>query len=111
MMKVGVVGAGAMGSGIAQVALRNGHQVILADVERAAVQKARDAIAGSLAREVEKARLTSADADAALQRLQLATLPHGLSDFAECGLVVEAIVEGLDAKQSLLDRKSTRLNS
>src|SRR5687768_9638310 len=101
MMKVGVVGAGAMGSGIAQVALRNGHNVVLADVEKAAVQKARDAISGSLAREVEKARLTSADAEAALQRLQLATLPHGMGDFAECGLVVEAIVEGLDAKQSL----------
>ena len=101
MMKVGVVGAGAMGSGIAQVALRNGHQVILADVEKAAVQKAREAIAGSLAREVEKARLTSEDAHAPLQRLQVATLPHGLGDFAECGLVVEAIVEGLDAKQSL----------
>ena len=100
-MKVGVVGAGAMGSGIAQVALRNGHQVILADVEKAAVQKARDAIAGSLGREVEKARLTSADADAALQRLQITTLPHGIGDFAECGLVVEAIIEGLDAKQSL----------
>ena len=101
MMKVGVVGAGAMGSGIAQVALRNGHQVILADVEKEAVQRAREVISGSLAREVEKARLTSADADAALARLHLAAFPHGLSDFAECGLVVEAIVEGLDAKQSL----------
>jgi 3-hydroxybutyryl-CoA dehydrogenase len=101
MMKVGVVGAGAMGSGIAQVALRHGHQVVLADVEREAVQRARAVITGSLAREVEKARLTSADADAALGRLQLAAFPHGLSDFAGCGLVVEAIVEGLDAKQSL----------
>ncbi|HEX6941936.1 MAG TPA: 3-hydroxyacyl-CoA dehydrogenase NAD-binding domain-containing protein [Gemmatimonadaceae bacterium] len=101
MMKVGVVGAGAMGSGIAQVALRHGHQVVLADVEKEAVQRAREVIAGSLAREVEKARLTSADADAALGRLQLAAFPHGLSDFAGCGLVVEAIVEGLDAKQSL----------
>ena len=100
-MKVGVVGAGAMGSGIAQVALRHGHQVVLADVEKEAVQRAREVIAGSLAREVEKARLTSADADAALGRLQLAAFPHGLSDFAGCGLVVEAIVEGLDAKQSL----------
>ena len=100
-MKVGVVGAGAMGSGIAQVALRNGHQVILADVEKAAAQRAREAISGSLAREVEKGRLTRTDADAALERLHLAAFPHGLNDFAECGLVVEAIVEGLDAKQSL----------
>src|SRR5687768_6692274 len=101
MMTVGVIGAGAMGSGIAQVALRNGHRVVLADVERAAVQRAREAIDASFAREVEKGRLTRADADAASGRLSLTSLPAGLGDFAECGLAVEAITEGLDAKQSL----------
>ena len=101
MMTVGVIGAGAMGSGIAQVALRNGHRVVLADVERAAVQRAREAIDASFAREVEKGRLTRADADAASGRLSLSSLPAGLGDFAECGLAVEAITEGLDAKQSL----------
>lgn len=101
MIKVGVVGAGAMGSGIAHVALRHGHEVILADVEKAAVQRARDAITGSLGREVEKGRLTKDDAESALGRLRVSSLPMGLGDFADCGLVVEAIIEGLDAKQSL----------
>jgi 3-hydroxybutyryl-CoA dehydrogenase len=101
MMTVGVVGAGAMGSGIAQVALRHGHEVILADVEKAAVQRALEAITGAFGREVEKGRLAKEDAESALGRLRVTSLPHGLGDFADCGLVVEAITEGLDAKQSL----------
>src|SRR5262245_40930227 len=101
MMTVGVVGAGAMGSGIAQVALRNGHPVVLADVEKGAVLKAKENIEGVFARDVEKGRLTSEDAASARERLTIASLPLGLGDFAPCELVVEAIVEGLDAKQSL----------
>ena len=101
MMTVGVVGAGAMGSGIAQVALRHGHPVILADVEKAAAMKAKEAIESAFARDVEKGRLTSDAATAARDRLSIASLPLGLGEFAPCELVVEAIVEGLDAKQSL----------
>ena len=101
MMTVGVVGAGAMGSGIAQVALRHGHEVILADVEKTAAQRAREHIEGALARDVEKKRLSSDAADSARERLRITSLPLGMGDFAACGLVVEAIVEGLDAKQSL----------
>jgi len=101
MMTVGIVGAGAMGSGIAQVALRNGHQVVLADVEKSATLKARESIDAALARDVEKGRLTSETATSARDRLRTASLPAGLGEFSECGLVVEAIVEGLDAKQSL----------
>ena len=101
MMAVGVVGAGAMGSGIAQVALRNGHHVVLADVEKVATAKARDGIDKALARDVEKGRLTSEAAASARERLRTASLPLGLGEFSDCGLVVEAIVEGLDAKQSL----------
>ena len=101
MMTVGVVGAGAMGSGIAQVALRHGHEVIPADVEKAAGQRAREHIANALARDVEKKRLTSDAAASARDRLRITSLPLGMGDFASCGLVVEAIVEGLDSKQSL----------
>ena len=54
---IGVVGAGAMGSGIAQVAAAAGHRVVLADADPAAVRRARDGIAKSLARDVEKGRL------------------------------------------------------
>jgi 3-hydroxybutyryl-CoA dehydrogenase len=101
MIRIGVVGAGAMGSGIAQVALRNGHEVVLADVESEALQRAVQVIENALARDVDKERLTSNDAAAIRGRLRTAALPLGLGDFAGCGLVVEAIVEGLDAKQSL----------
>ena len=58
---VGVVGAGAMGSGIAQVAATKGHRVVLADAVAAAVQRARDGHASAFAREVEKGRMTAAD--------------------------------------------------
>jgi 3-hydroxybutyryl-CoA dehydrogenase len=101
MMTVGVVGAGAMGAGIAQVALRHGHPVVLADVEKAAAMKAKANIESAFARDVEKGRLTSDAATAARERLSIALLPLGLGAFAPCELVVEAIVEGLDAKQSL----------
>ena len=101
MMTVGVVGAGAMGSGIAQVALRHGHPVVLADVEKTAAMKAKENIEGAFARDVEKGRLTSEVAASARERLSIASLPLGLGEFAPCELVVEAIVEGLDSKQSL----------
>jgi 3-hydroxyacyl-CoA dehydrogenase len=70
MMTVGVVGAGAMGSGIAQVALRYGHPVILADVEKAAAMKAKENIEGAFARDVEKGRLTSEVAESARETSQ-----------------------------------------
>lgn len=101
MITVGIIGAGAMGTGIAQVALRHGHDVVLADVERTAGDRARSSIDTALAREVEKGRLTSEAAADAMRRLRVAALPMGLGEFQSCGLVVEAIVEGLDAKQSL----------
>ena len=70
-MVVGVVGAGAMGSGIAQVALARGHRVLLTDAVYATVRRAQEAIAAGLAREVEKGRMTAEARDAALARLQL----------------------------------------
>ncbi|HVT39709.1 MAG TPA: 3-hydroxyacyl-CoA dehydrogenase NAD-binding domain-containing protein, partial [Gemmatimonadaceae bacterium] len=100
---VGVLGSGAMGAGIAQVAALRGHAVVLADVAPDAVRRAREAHVHSLAREVEKARLTRDAADAALGRI---IYVPGMGDaelarFAPCGLVIEAIVEDLRAKQAL----------
>lgn len=101
MITVGVVGAGAMGSGIAQVALANGHPVVLADADEVAVQRAGAAIADGLARDVAKGRLASDVAAAAGARLTTATGLGGLVAFSGCGLVIEAIAERLEAKQSL----------
>ena len=100
---VGVVGAGAMGAGIAQVAATRGHQVILADSAAAALGRAQKGHQKALDREVEKGRLSRADAEAALARITYVegVGPEQIARFAPCGLVIEAIVERLDAKQSL----------
>lgn len=100
---VGVVGAGAMGAGIAQVAATRGHQVILADSTAAALGRAQKGHKKVLDRDVEKSRLTRADADAALARITYVegVGPEQMARFAPCELVIEAIVERLAAKQSL----------
>jgi 3-hydroxybutyryl-CoA dehydrogenase len=99
---VGVVGAGAMGSGIAQVAAVAGHRVVLGDANAAAVPRARDTIRGALARDVEKRRLDAADAEAALARIEDAgDLGAGFERYAECGVVIEAVLEDLGVKRAL----------
>ncbi len=105
-MRIGVLGAGAMGTGIAQVAATQGHPVVLADANGAAVAKARESIRSVLARLVEKGRMTSAEATAALERITPATLEDGagLQAFADVDLVVEAIVEDLALKQAAFAR-------
>ncbi len=101
-MSVGVVGAGAMGSGIAQVAAAAGHDVILGDVNAAAVASARASIGKTLERDVEKGRLESARAAAILARIADAgDLAAGCGAYERCGLVVEAVRERLDVKQEL----------
>jgi 3-hydroxybutyryl-CoA dehydrogenase len=103
---VGVVGAGAMGTGIAQVAAAAGHHVVLADSMPGTVERARASIAKSVAREVEKKRLTTEDADALVSRIEFQTAPLDLEAlrYHHCGLVIEAIVEDLAAKRVLMQR-------
>jgi len=98
--RVGVLGAGAMGSGIAQVAARAGHRVTIADTNEEQLVRAREAFAQALARDVEKGRLTPAASEATAGRIDYAWRGNEapMDAFAECGLVVEAIVERLDAK-------------
>ena len=99
---VGVVGAGAMGSGIAQVAAAAGHRVILGDAKSAAMANARAAITKATARDVEKGRLDQSGADALLGRITDAgDLTAGYAAFAECGLVIEAVLEDLSVKRAL----------
>ncbi len=105
---VGVVGAGAMGTGIAQVAAAAGHQVILGDSMPGVVDKARASIAKSIARELEKKRMTSEAADALLARIDFQTDPLDFErhPYRHCRLVIEAIVEDLAAKRALMQRLS-----
>jgi len=101
---VGVVGAGAMGAGIAQVAATHGHAVVLADAQASSIARARSGHAKALARDVEKGRLTREQADAVHARITYVdgVNPDQLAGFAPCGVVIEAIVEQLAAKQQLL---------
>jgi len=95
--RVGVLGAGAMGTGIAQVAAIAGHHVVLADSALAAVDKSQATILANLARDVERKRLTAADSAATFSRLTF--VAGDATAFAQCGLVIEAIVEDLAVKQ------------
>ncbi len=100
---VGVVGAGAMGAGIAQVAALHGHRVLLADAQLTAITRARDVHAKALARDVEKGKRSRVDADAVLDRISYigGVDVDDLAPFDACDVVIEAIVEELSAKRGL----------
>ncbi len=103
-MKVGVVGLGTMGAGIAQISVTAGHDTVGREVTLELAERGRSTIERYLGRGVEKQRLSADERDAALARLTLTT---DVSDLAGCDLVIEAIVEELDAKRELfaeLDR-------
>ncbi|MDE2367778.1 MAG: 3-hydroxyacyl-CoA dehydrogenase [Burkholderiales bacterium] len=95
---VAVVGAGAMGAGIAQVAAQAGHPVWLFDLKPGAAQQAVEAMRETFAKLAAKGRMSAEAAAAAGARVHVA---QGLADFAHAALVVEAIVERLDVKRSL----------
>ena len=96
--RVGVLGCGLMGSGIAQVAAAAGHETIVRDVSQQIWDRARGGIEKSLAKFVEKGKLAAADRDAALKRLTFTT---ATGDLKGCDIVVEAITEDLELKNAL----------
>ena len=95
---VAVIGAGAMGAGIAQVAAQAGHSVVLFDVAEGAAEKGRASILSGLGRLVEKGRMTADEREAIAARLAVAPSIDALRD---ARLVVEAIVERLDVKRQV----------
>jgi 3-hydroxybutyryl-CoA dehydrogenase len=97
-MKIGILGAGTMGSGIAQIAAQNGHETIMVDVNQDMLNKAESDLDKVLARLVEKEKI-SADEKINIQgRISYST---DLVDFKNCGLVIEAIVEKLEVKHQV----------
>ncbi|MDM0112448.1 3-hydroxyacyl-CoA dehydrogenase [Variovorax sp. J22R133] len=96
--KIGVVGAGAMGRGIAQIAAQAGSEVLLVDTMAGAAQRALDAVVGTWAKLQEKGKLDAASRDACAARLKAV---DSTKDFADCDLVIEAIVENLEIKRQL----------
>lgn len=104
IQKVGVVGLGTMGAGIAQVSVQSGFETIGREVSAELGERGRATIERYLTRGVEKGRMSQAERDAALGRLILTT---ELADLAECDLVIEAVLEELDLKRQVfaeLDR-------
>jgi 3-hydroxybutyryl-CoA dehydrogenase len=96
--KVGVVGLGTMGAGIAQVCVQANVETIGREVTEELAERARGRVAHYLGRGVESGRLTADERDAALARLTTTT---ELADLADCDLVIEAVVEELGAKREL----------
>jgi 3-hydroxybutyryl-CoA dehydrogenase len=104
IQKVGIVGCGQMGGGIAQVCAQAGYTILVSESTRELLQKGLAGIAASLERSVKKQNITSQEKDAVLARITGTT---DAADFHECDLVIEAVSEVLDLKKRLftqLDR-------
>ena len=102
----GVAGAGTMGRGIAQVLAQGGARTLVYDAQPGAARKARESIAQALGRLAEKGRLSAADADRIVGRIETV---DALDAFAPCHVVVEAIVEDLQAKRTLFSSLEERV--
>lgn len=99
-MKFGVIGAGQMGGGIAQVAAQSGFDVVVQDVHESSLEKGKNTILKSLTKLFEKGKISDAP-ETVLARIQFTTL---LEDFADCDLVVEAIIENESLKLDLFQK-------
>lgn len=97
-MVVGVLGAGTMGAGIAQVAAQNGHKVVLVDLNQGVLEKAKSGLIKVLDRLVEKEKLT---AEKSTEIQGNFTYSTSVQDFTNCGIVIEAIVENLEVKHKV----------
>ena len=100
MKTVGVIGAGQMGAGIAQVSAQAGYAVLLSDVDQARAEAGKAGIAKQLSRAVEKEKITAADAEAALGRI---TPISDLAAMAPCELVIEAATEREAIKRQIFE--------
>jgi 3-hydroxybutyryl-CoA dehydrogenase len=96
--KVGVVGCGSMGGGIAQLCAQSGFQVVVSEINDEFLKKGMGAIDKVLSRSVEKGKLPQADKDAIMGRLKGTTSTR---DFADCDLVIEAAIENLELKKKI----------
>ncbi|WP_321830997.1 3-hydroxybutyryl-CoA dehydrogenase [Thalassovita sp.] len=106
IQKIGVIGAGQMGNGIAHVMAVAGYDVLLNDIDQDALDKAVALIARNLDRQVTKEKITAADKDAAMARIKT-TLQ--LSDLGQTDLVIEAATERETVKQAIFDQLTPHL--
>jgi len=99
--KIGVVGCGIMGSGIAQNCAQSGYQVVALDVSEEIVNKGLKVISSSLRRSVDKGRISQQDMNAVLGHIKGTT---NMNDFAECDLIIEAVIEELEVKKKIFSQ-------
>lgn len=99
--KIGVVGAGTMGTGIAQVAATQGHQVYLYDAYPQQLEKSKAGLESILSRQVEKERMTQKEVNGILERIEFT---DNITKFGACEFVIEAIIEDLDSKKDAFSR-------
>ncbi len=96
--KVGIVGCGLMGSGIAQVCAQSGYQVVVLEINDALLNKGLASINSFLAKSVEKGKLSQQDKDSVLGRIKGTT---NTRDFSDCDLMIEAVIENIDLKKKI----------
>ncbi|MBV9816436.1 MAG: 3-hydroxybutyryl-CoA dehydrogenase, partial [Alphaproteobacteria bacterium] len=106
MGRIGVVGAGQMGGGIAHVCALAGIDVVITDIDDEALQRGRQAIDRNLSRQVARGTIREDDKDAALARIQMG-LDYAL--FADCGMVIEAATEKEDIKREIFKKLTPAL--
>lgn len=97
---IGVIGAGTMGTGILQISAMAGHRTFLFDTQPRLFEKALESLHATFKRLCEKGKMTQAESEAAINRIQFAA---NITEFEDCDLVIEAIVEDLDIKQQLFN--------
>ncbi len=97
---IAVIGAGTMGSGISHVSALHGYRVLMLDAQPGAVDRAREMIAGRLAREVEKGQMTAENRDAVLARL----VPGTWEAVGQADMAIEAVLEVMDVKKDVFQR-------
>ena len=97
---IGVLGAGTMGAGIAQVAAQSGHSVILVDLNTDQLERAKSNLAKTLSKLIEKGKITDAQKNEIESSIRYSS---EINDFASCGLIIEAIVEDLTIKHKVFE--------
>jgi 3-hydroxybutyryl-CoA dehydrogenase len=103
-VRIGVVGAGTMGAGIAQIAALGGYETFLYEIDEKQLERGLEMVRNGMRRGAERGRWSETEADDALERLRTDTLIEFLRD---CDLVIEAAPEDLDLKRNLFDRLAT----
>ena len=108
LIQIGVLGAGTMGTGIAQVAAQSGHSVVLVDVNTEALKKAGESLKKVLDRLVEKGKMDANQKEQIWSRIQFSS---AFEDFKNCGLIIEAIIEKLEVKHEVFKKMESIVSS